>query len=69
MSAHVVLEGHPTLEEAQVAGERVKLRLARQFSIGHATLELECEPCATHQDDCLPGPLPVRSHRGHHDHS
>jgi cobalt-zinc-cadmium efflux system protein len=68
MSAHVVLEGHPSLEQAQVVGERVKTRLAHGFAIGHATLELECEPCATHDDDdCLAnsGVVSSRRHVGH----
>lgn len=47
LSAHVVLSGHPTLEQAQVVGERIKAQLARDFSIAHTTLELECEPCST----------------------
>lgn len=46
LSAHVVLSGHPTLEQAQVVGERIKVELARDFSIAHTTLELECEPCS-----------------------
>lgn len=46
LSAHLVVSGHPTLEEAQEVADRVKRRLARDFSIAHATLELECEPCA-----------------------
>jgi cobalt-zinc-cadmium efflux system protein len=46
LSAHVVVSGHPTLEEAQVVGARVKEVLAHEFAIAHATLELECEPCA-----------------------
>ncbi len=46
LSGHIVVSGHPTLEEAQVVAERVKHRLADDFAIGHATLELECEPCA-----------------------
>jgi len=41
-----VVSGHPTLEEAQVVGARVKDVLARDFAIAHATIELECEPCA-----------------------
>ena len=45
LSAHVVVEGHPTLEEAQVVGARVKEFLSTSFTIGHATLELECETC------------------------
>jgi len=48
LSAHVVLDGHPTLEEAQVIGERVKSSLAERFHVAHATLEMECEPCAEH---------------------
>ncbi len=46
LSAHVVLAGHPTLEEAQVVGERIKGAVATPFAIAHSTLELECEPCA-----------------------
>jgi cobalt-zinc-cadmium efflux system protein len=46
LAAHLVLEGHPTLEEAQVVGDRVRQRLSAGFAIGHATLELECEACA-----------------------
>ena len=45
LSAHLVLTGHPTLEEAQVVGERVKAAIAGPFGIAHSTLELECEPC------------------------
>lgn len=46
LSAHVVLAGHPSLEEAQVVGERIKQAVAKPFAIAHSTLELECEPCA-----------------------
>lgn len=46
MSAHLVLSGHPTLEEAQTIAGQAKARLAEDFNIAHATLELECEPCA-----------------------
>jgi len=46
LSAHLVLTGHPNLEEAQVVGERVKYAVATPFSIAHSTLESECEPCA-----------------------
>ncbi|MCU1489947.1 MAG: cation diffusion facilitator family transporter [Acidimicrobiaceae bacterium] len=45
LSAHVVLNGHPSLEEAQVVGERVKQAVAAPFAISHSTLELECERC------------------------
>jgi cobalt-zinc-cadmium efflux system protein len=54
LSAHVVLTGHPTLEEAQVVGERAKRAIAGPFSISHSTLELECERCDDdHADPCL----------------
>jgi cobalt-zinc-cadmium efflux system protein len=46
LSAHIVLDGHPSLEQAQVVGERVKASVGRQFHVAHATLEMECEPCA-----------------------
>ena len=45
LSAHVVLNGHPTLEEAHVVGSKVKKLLSDKFSVSHATLDLECEPC------------------------
>jgi cobalt-zinc-cadmium efflux system protein len=53
LSAHVVLSGHPSLEEAQVVGERVKAAIASPFAISHTTLELECEPCADGDADCV----------------
>ena len=46
LSAHLVLTGHPTLEEAQVVGDAVKRTIGQPFGIAHSTLELECEPCA-----------------------
>jgi len=52
LSAHVVLSGHPTLEEAQVVGERVKRAVSAPFSIAHTTLELECEPCEEGDPGC-----------------
>jgi cobalt-zinc-cadmium efflux system protein len=45
LSAHVVMAGHPTLEEAQAVADRVKQAVAVPFAISHATLELECESC------------------------
>jgi cobalt-zinc-cadmium efflux system protein len=45
LSAHLVLTGHPTLEEAQVVGEHVKEAIAGPYGIAHSTLELECERC------------------------
>ncbi|MBV8235253.1 MAG: cation transporter [Acidimicrobiia bacterium] len=52
LSAHLVLSGHPTLEEAQVVGDRVRATIGPRFGIAHATLELECESCV--QEDGEP---------------
>jgi cobalt-zinc-cadmium efflux system protein len=52
LSAHLVLTGHPSLEEAQAVGERVKAAIAGPFSISHSTLELECERCNDDEDPC-----------------
>ncbi len=52
LSAHVVLSGHPTLEEAQLVGEMVKAAIGQRFEIAHATLELECEPCSDDATIC-----------------
>ena len=65
LSAHLVLNGHPSLEQAQVVGQQVKEMLAHDFAIGHATLDLECEPCATHGEECLPTTVGL-NHRHHH---
>lgn len=68
LSAHMVLTGHPTLEEAQAVGDRVRTVLAGRFSIGHSTLELECERCNEDDEDpcrmevpAEPGIEPARS--------
>jgi cobalt-zinc-cadmium efflux system protein len=54
LSAHVVLSGHPTLEQAQVVGDRVKSAIGTPFTIAHTTLELECERCIDGEvDPCL----------------
>lgn len=54
LSAHLVLSGHPTLEEAQVVGDAVKRAVAGPFAIAHSTLELECERCVDDTvDPCL----------------
>ena len=45
LSAHLVLAGRPSLEEAQVVGENVKQSIGSGFGIAHSTLELECERC------------------------
>lgn len=52
LSAHLVLCGHPTLEEAQAIGEKVKRAVAQPFSVAHATFELECEPCVAGDPGC-----------------
>jgi cobalt-zinc-cadmium efflux system protein len=57
LSAHMVLSGHPTLEEAQVVGERVKQAIAAPYSISHSTLELECERCNDDDDPCSMEPV------------
>jgi cobalt-zinc-cadmium efflux system protein len=67
LSAHVVVVGHPSLEEAQAIGDRVKAAVAEPFTIAHTTLELECERCTDETaDPCLmdllPGP-PATTHR------
>ena len=51
LSAHLVLTGHPTLEEAQVVGEHVKAAIAGPYGIAHSTLELECERCLDGDED------------------
>ena len=68
LSAHVVMTGHPTLEEAQVVGDRLKRLLAERFRIAHATLELECEPCRDDDGDpcAMDGLTPSLEHRHSH---
>ena len=64
LSAHVVLDGHPTLEEAQVVGERVKHTIAAPFRIAHSTLELECEGCAQ-DESCIDAAFASPAAHGH----
>ena len=45
MSAHLVLEGSPSLEEAQRVAYTAKAAISQRFAITHATLELEGETC------------------------
>jgi len=62
LSAHVVVAGHPTLEEAQATGERVKRAVAVPFAIAHTTLELECERCEDSEDThCRMAPAPAEA--------
>jgi len=51
LSAHLLIEGHRSLEDAQRVGEQAKVLVASRFSIAHATLELECEACHDEQAD------------------
>jgi cobalt-zinc-cadmium efflux system protein len=66
LSAHMVLTGHPTLEEAQVVGEQVKAAIAGPFAISHSTLELECERCNEDDDPCRMESVPVPGSARHH---
>jgi len=50
LSVHVVLDGEPTLHDAQARGSALKVMLAERFGIEHATLELECHDCGTAED-------------------
>jgi cobalt-zinc-cadmium efflux system protein len=53
LSAHLVMAGHPTLEEAQAVGEQVRAEVVVPFGIAHTTFEMECERCAgTPGDPC-----------------
>jgi len=66
LSAHVLVTGHPTLEEAQRVGEEAKTLIGRRFAIGHATLELECEAC--HDDLADPCVIESSNHADHDHH-
>jgi cobalt-zinc-cadmium efflux system protein len=53
LSAHLVLTGHPSLEEAQAVGGVARDRVTRCFGIAHTTFEMECERCDDrHADPC-----------------
>ncbi len=70
LSAHVVLLGHPTLEEAQLVSVSVKAAIAGRFGIAHATIDLECETCISGDtppcamDNLAPSAVPATAH--HH---
>jgi cobalt-zinc-cadmium efflux system protein len=51
LSAHLVLTGHPTLEEAQDVGDAVRAEVSGPYEIAHTTLELECERCVDEAED------------------
>jgi cobalt-zinc-cadmium efflux system protein len=66
LSAHLVLTGHPSLEEAQVVGDRVKRSIGSGFGIAHSTLELECERCLDGDADPCRMEVTTPAHLGHH---
>ena len=67
LSAHLVLSGHPSLEEAQAVAGVVKRTIGGHFNIAHATLELECEHCSDEDDDeACAMPAGEGHHTGHH---
>ncbi len=51
LSAHLVLTGHPTLEEAQEVARVVRSDVEGPFDLAHTTFELECERCTDDLDD------------------
>lgn len=53
LSAHLVLTGHPSLEDAQAVGSLARDQVTRRFAIAHTTFEMECERCdEEHADPC-----------------
>ena len=58
MSAHVVIDGHPSLDEAQVVVAKVRQTVMHGAGMSHATFELECGDCVAHDVDCVLAPLP-----------
>jgi cobalt-zinc-cadmium efflux system protein len=68
LSAHVIVEGHPSLEEAQAVATRVKGAISEPFAIAHATIELECEGCVDDGSWCAFDDLDIHvtGHAGHH---
>jgi cobalt-zinc-cadmium efflux system protein len=66
LSGHLVMTGHPTLEEAQEVAGRVRCAVDVPFGIAHATFELECERCVDEEagDPCgmdeVPRPAAAR---------
>lgn len=69
LSAHVIVEGHPSLEDAQQVATRVKAAISAPFLIAHATIELECEGCVDDGTWCAIDGLDIHvtgGHGGHH---
>ena len=54
LSAHLVIAGHPSLEDAQAIAEGARKMLRSSYGIDHATLELECERCSWSNDIHMP---------------
>ena len=46
VSAHVVLRGEKTIHEAQDDTEALRALLSDRLGVRHATLQIECHPCA-----------------------
>ena len=66
LSAHVIIEGHPSLEDAQAVGTAVKAAVSGPYRIAHATLELECEGCVDDGSWCAMNDVrPDLAHAGH----
>ncbi len=51
LSAHLVLSGHPSLEDSQAVGAAVRERVTTPFGIAHTTFEMECERCDEELED------------------
>ena len=67
LSAHLVMEGHPSLESAQAVANVVRSDLQQRFGITHATLELECETCAPPgTESCAIDEAPAPTAHAHH---
>jgi cobalt-zinc-cadmium efflux system protein len=62
LSAHIVLEGEPSLADAQRTTDAVKRVVASQFGISHATLEAEADHCAAER--CAPDAHGAEAQRG-----
>lgn len=63
LSAHIVLEGQPSLADAQQTSDAVKQMLAGDFGIAHSTLEPEAEVCGPAADEpCSPAPVAPHHH-------
>ena len=52
MSAHVVIDGHPSLDDAQAIVALVRQAVVAGTGMTHVTFELECGDCVAHDADC-----------------